>query len=116
MHAGPPQPQPQPPYGAPMPGARRSTSAVPALVLGITSLVMLPTVFLCCPLVPVPFSVIAIVLGLQTKREVRIDPSLGGVKEAQIGFVMGIVSLVLAILITLALVVFFGVAILTTEG
>lgn len=117
MHAGPPQPSvPQPPYGAPYPGARRSSGAIPALILGISSLLALPTVVLCCPVIPVPFSILAIVFGMQTAREVRADPSIGGAQEAKVGLVMGVVSLALAVLITVAAVVFLGVAIMQTES
>lgn len=65
-----------------------SGKATASLVLGILS-------FLCCPIV---FSVLAIVLGQQAKNEIAANPALSGEGFAQAGVILGIVSLVLAVI------------------
>lgn len=89
---------PPPPggYGQPAYGQPRTESlAVASLVLGIAG-------FLVCPLV---CSILAIVFGTQAKNKIRQDPSLQGAGMAQAGFVLGIISLAVGVIV-LVIVIF----------
>src|SRR5947208_13401189 len=91
----PPDPYGQPPgygYG----GARRTEGlAVASLVLGIAG-------FVVCPLI---CSVLAIIFGQQAKNKIRQDPSLQGAGMAQAGFVLGIISLALGIILLIVVII-----------
>jgi hypothetical protein len=80
-----------------------STSAVPvtsgraiaSLILGVLSFVLLPFVG----------AALAIWLGVEAKREIRNDPTLGGEGLATAGIILGIVQLVLVAVALLGIVV-----------
>jgi hypothetical protein len=69
---------------APVQPTRTSGKATASLVLGIIGILILPIVF----------SVLAIVFASIARREIEADPSLGGKGLATAGLVTGIVGLV----------------------
>jgi hypothetical protein len=88
---------PEPLATLPPTAVRTSSKAVTALVLGIAGVFVVPLV---C-------SILAIVLGLQAKREIEADPHLGGEGMATAGTVLGVIGLCLfavAVLLVLLLV------------
>lgn len=104
MSSVPPPPPPPPPPGPPPPpytpppgyqpyggGApQRLKKATQSMVFGILGL-------LCCPLV---FSILAIVFGNQAKAEIDAAPGAYNNKgQAQAGYVMGIIGLVLWVIL-----------------
>lgn len=84
------QPQPAPQAGVEQ--KRTSGKAIASLVLGIVGLLILPIV---C-------STLAIVFGTMARNETQRDPGLGGRGMATAGFVLGIVSLVVWIIVLIA--------------
>lgn len=84
--------------------------------MGIIGLVLVPITFLLCAAIPVPFAALAIFLGLQSKREIRADPSIQGAQAAKLGIVLGIVTLTLLTISFVALAVLLGIGIASPEG
>lgn len=84
--------QPPTPYG----GARRTEGlAVASLVLGIAG-------FVVCPLI---CSILAIIFGQQAKNKIRMDPSLQGEGMAQAGFILGIISLAIGVIVLVIIII-----------
>lgn len=100
MPPGAPPPTWTPPtggaYGAPggytAYGPTTHSKAVPALVIGIISIVLA----CCCSPLGVVGGIVAAVLGNQAKGEIAASGGrLGGESQAQAGFVIGIVAIAL---------------------
>jgi len=68
---------------------------VASLVLGIAG-------FVVCPLV---CSILAIIFGQQAKNKIRMDPSLQGAGMAQAGFVLGIISLAISVIVLIVIII-----------
>lgn len=66
-----------------------------SLVLGIAG-------FVVCPLV---CSILAIIFGQQAKNKIRMDPSLQGAGMAQAGFVLGIISLAISVIVLIVIII-----------
>ena len=98
-------PQQPAPYGyAPAPPT--SGKATTALVLGICG-------FLVCPVI---CSVLAIIFGALAKKEIDESPGMQGRGQAQAGFILGIVSLVIGLIIIIAYAVLIIVALNADSG
>jgi hypothetical protein len=83
-----------------------SSKALASMVLGICGAV---SVFLCSwitfGLISLVLGILAIVFGVVGKNEIRDHPELGGSGQAQAGFVLGIITTVLSVLLMIAIIV-----------
>jgi hypothetical protein len=88
------------------PNPPSSGKATASMVLGICGAV---SVVLCSwitfGLISLVMGILAIVFGVIGKNEIRDNPELGGRGQAQAGFVLGIITTVLSVLLMIAMVV-----------
>lgn len=99
------------PYQPPQPLAPMHPQATTALVLGIVGLA---GTFVCG--ITVVLGPFAWVIGARAKRQIAAEPGRWrGDSEAQIGFVLGIVTTVLLVLAIVALVLFFALVVFAAD-
>ena len=80
-----------------------SGSAIAALVVGAVSMAAIAAL----PAAILPLGVVALVLGLVSRRAFRGDPSLRGARLSLAGFILGLVGVFLGGAIPLILMLFW---------
>jgi len=80
-----------------------SGSAIAALVVGAVSMAAIAAL----PAAILPLGVVALVLGLVSRRALRGDPSLRGARLSLAGFILGLVGVFLGGAIPLILMLFW---------
>ena len=80
-----------------------SGSAIAALVVGALSMAAIAAL----PAAILPLGVVALVLGLASRRALRGDPSLRGARLSLAGFILGLVGVLLGGAIPLILMLFW---------
>lgn len=80
--------------------------------MGISGFLAMPFVFFCCPILPLPFSVLGIYFGLQARREIEVNPALhAGAGQAKAGLVLGFAGVAVFAVLFFIVVAIIGVSI-----
>ena len=83
-----------------------SGSAIAALVVGVLSMAAIAAL----PAAILPLGVIALVLGVVSRRALRRDPSLRGTRLSLAGFLLGLVGMFVGGAVPLVLVLLWRLA------